>query len=413
MARTANDRPVVDFDHTSPEYGADLEAVNRDLRERCPVAFTESHGGYWLVAGYDSFATAMRDEATFSSLHAPEEIDGVRYGGVNIPEAPYCNALLEMDPPEWTGLRRLLGPIFAPAAVEAMTPKLTELTTACIDRVIESGEIDFVLDIANPIPAQATLVLLGLPLEDWARYAEPAHEVVYSRPGTPEFDRAVQGQQWMFEELYRQVADRRANPRDDALTLMVTTEVDGQVLSDDVVVSMCGTIINGGVDTTTALLANALEYLDRNHDLRRRLVDEPALLPAATEEFLRYFSPVQAFSRTVARDVELGGQQLERGDRVLMCFGSANRDESEFPGADEFVADRFPNRHVAFGLGKHRCIGSTLARTEFMIMLDQILARMPDYEIDRDASERYVSLGIVNGWIRMPGRFTPGPRSDQ
>ena len=221
----------------------------------------------------------MRDEATFSSLHAPEEIDGVRYGGVNIPEAPYCNTLLEMDPPEWTGLRRLLGPIFAPAAVEAMTPKLTELTTACIDRVIESGEIDFVLDIANPIPAQATLVLLGLPLEDWARYAEPAHEVVYSRPGTPEFDRAVQGQQWMFEELYRQVADRRASPRDDALTLMVTTEVDGQVLSDDVVVSMCGTIINGGVDTTTALLANALEYLDRNHDLRRRLVDEPALLP--------------------------------------------------------------------------------------------------------------------------------------
>ena len=98
MARTANDRPVVDFDHTSPEYGADLEAVNRDLRERCPVAFTESHGGYWLVAGYDSFATAMRDEATFSSLHAPEEIDGIRYGGVNIPEAPYCNALLEMDP---------------------------------------------------------------------------------------------------------------------------------------------------------------------------------------------------------------------------------------------------------------------------------------------------------------------------
>ena len=174
--------------------------------------------------------------------------------------------------------------------------------------------------------------------------------------------------------------------------------------------SICGTIINGGVDTTTVLLANALEYLDRNHDLRRRLVDEPALLPSATEEFLRYFSPVQAFSRTVARDVELGGQQLERGDRVLLCFGSANRDESEFPAADEFVADRFPNRHVAFGLGKHRCIGSTLARTEFMIMLDEVLARMPDYEIDRDASERYVSLGIVNGWIRMPGRFTPGPR---
>jgi cytochrome P450 len=170
-------------------------------------------------------------------------------------------------------------------------------------------------------------------------------------------------------------------------------------------------VINGGVDTTTSLLANAIELLDRDHELRARLVADPELIQPATEEFLRYFSPVQAFARTVAQDVELEGATLRRGDRALMCFGAVNRDGDEFPDADAFIPDRFPNRHVAFGLGKHRCIGSTLARAEFAIMLRQILARMPDFEIDRSRTTRYPSLGIVNGYITMPASFTPGSRS--
>ena len=221
------------------------------------------------------------------------------------------------------------------------------------------------LDLANPVPAQATLAFLGLELDDWLKFAEPAHEVVYTRPGTPEFQRAVDGQQWMFETLVAAVADRRESPRDDNLSRIVHADVDGRTFADEEVVSLLGTIINGGVDTTTALFANAIEYLDRNHDLRDRLVADPDLLPTATEEFLRYFSPVQAFARTVAQDTELADQHLERGDRVLMCFAAANRDDREFPDADEFVAERQPNRHVAFGIGKHRCIGSTLARAEF------------------------------------------------
>ncbi len=401
---------LVDFDHTSPAYAENVEAINQDLRERCPVAYSEHHGGFWLVAGYESFARAMRDEATFSSRHGTDASDGTEFGGVNIPEAPYQNALIEMDPPAWSGLRRLLNPLFAPPAVEQMKPELLEFTTACLDRCIESGRIDFVLDLANPVPAQATLAFLGLPLSDWERYAEPAHEVVYTRPGTPEFAKAVDGQQWMFEELHRQVAARRGEPRDDNLTYMVRTEVDGRYLTDDEIVSLCGTIINGGVDTTTSLLSNAVEHLDRDRDLRRELIADPTKIPVAAEEFLRYFSPVQSFARTVARDTELDGASLQRGDRVLMCFASVNRDAAEFPHADEFVADRFPNRHVAFGLGKHRCIGSTLARAEFVVMLEQILLRLPDYEIDRDLAERYPSIGIVNGYVKMPGRFTPGAR---
>ncbi len=411
MAQETRERPTVDFDHNSEEFAREGDEIVAELRGKCPVAFTESHGGYWVLTSYDAAASAMRDEAVFSSRHEPPEADGFHYAGVNIPEAAQPNVLIEQDPPEWNPIRRILNPLFAPPKVEALRPEFERFTRDCIDKVIESGKIDFVLDLANPVPAMATLEFLGLPLEQWESYAEPCHEVVYTRPGTPEFMKAVEGQLWIFDAVRDEVAARRKEPRDDNLTRIMQADVGGRVLSDDEVVSLCGTIINGGVDTTTALLANSVEYLDRNRDLRDELVADPSKVELAAEEFLRYFTPVQAFARTVAQDCEFKGQQLQRGDRVLVHFGAANRDEHEFERPEEFIPDRSPNRHMSFGLGKHRCIGSTFARTEYIVMLQQILARMPDYELDRSGVEQYPSHGIVRGYIKMPATFTPGPRS--
>jgi cytochrome P450 len=411
VTRPFDDEKVIEFDHTSPEYARAADRIMHEIRATCPVAYTESNGGHWIITSYESFAGAMRNEQAFSSRHeSVDEPDGIRFMGVNIPEAPYINALVEMDPPEWNVFRKILNPMFSPPAIAAMEGELLDFTDSCIDRHIETGAIDFVLDLANPVPAMAVLALLGLPLDDWERYAAPAHEVVYTRPGTPEFQRAVDGQAWMFQSIAETIAERRRRPGDDNLSAIILAEVNGRSLTDAEIISLLGTVINGGVDTTTSLLANAIELLDRDHELRARLVAEPELILSATEEFLRYFSPVQAFARTVAQDVELEGAALQRGDRALMCFGAVNRDDREFPDADAFVAERFPNRHVAFGLGKHRCIGSTLARTEFAVMLRQVLARMPDFEIDRSRTTRYPSLGIVNGYVEMPGTFTPGPR---
>jgi len=403
-----SERATVDFDHNSEEFARDGDAILGDLRARCPVAYTEQHGGYWVLTSYGAAERAMRDERTFSSRHEPPEADGFHFAGVNIPEAAMANVLIEQDPPEWNPIRRILNPLFAPPKVATLRTAFERFTGDCIDRVIESGTIDFVLDLANPVPAMATLEFLGLPLDQWERYAEPCHEVVYSRPGSPEFMKAIEGQMWMFDAVRSEVTARREDPRDDNLTAIMQADVGGRTLDDDEVVSLCGTIINGGVDTTTALLANAIEYLDRNHDLRAALAADPALVTVAAEEFLRYFSPVQAFARTVAEDTELDGQHLTRGDRVLVHFGAANRDEREFPDPDTFVADRSPNRHMSFGLGKHRCVGSTFARAEFTVMLQQVLARMPDYVLDRAAMEAYPSHGIVRGYIRMPGSFTRG-----
>lgn len=403
-------RASVDFDHTSEEFARDGDAIVADLRRRCPVAHTERHGGYWVLTSYRAAERALRDDATFSSRHEPPAPDGFHLAGVNIPEAAQSNVLIEQDPPEWNPIRRILNPLFAPPKIEALRATFERFTAECLDRVVESGTIDFVLDLANPVPAMATLDFLGLPLDQWEQFAEPCHAVVFSRPGTPDFAKAIDGQRWMFDALRREVAARRDEPRDDNLTVIMRADVGGRTLDDDEVVSLCGTIVNGGVDTTTALLANAIEYLDRDHDLRAELAEEPAKVEVAAEEFLRYFSPVQAFARTVVHDTELGDQRLTRGDRVLVHFGAANRDEEEFPDPDAFVADRSPNRHMSFGLGKHRCIGSTFARVEFTVMLQQVLARMPDYVVDRAAMEPYPSHGIVRGYVRMPGSFTPGSR---
>ena len=315
-----------------------------------------------------------------------------------------------MDPPEWSGLRRLLNPLFAPPAVERMRPELLAFTTACLDRRIESGSLDFVLDLANPVPAMATLAFLGLPLEEWERYAEPAHEVVYTRPGTPEFAKAVDGQAWMFEELARQVAVRRAEPRDDNLSYMVHTEVDGQPLPDEVIVSLCSTIINGGVDTTTSLLSNAVAHLDRDRDLRRRLIDDPSMIPAAAEEFLRYFTPVQSFARTVARDTELDGAapRARRPRAHVFRVGQPRRVRVPRCGrVRRRPVPEPPRRLRPREAPLHRL---DARRAEFVTMLEQILLRIPDYEIDHAQAERYPSIGIVNGYVRMPGRFTPGAR---
>ena len=211
----------------------------------------------------------------------------------------------------------------------------------------------------------------------------------------------------MFDAMTRAVAERRADPTDDILSEIVETEVDGYKPTEEEIVKLLFVVISGGVDTTTALLSNALEFLDRNVDIRQRLIDDPALLPDATEEFLRHFTPVQNVARTVARDVEIDDERLCPGDRVLMSFASANFDEAEFPDADSFVIDRSPNRHLAFGMGKHRCIGAALARNEFQAMLQEVLTRIPDYKIDRSGAVQYPSKGIVNGWIHLPATFTP------
>jgi cytochrome P450 len=409
---TASDRPTVDFDHHDPDWHAERVERWAGLRD-CPVAFNERYGGFWVVSGHEEVAAVSRDAATFSSRHTPEPEDGVRWLGIaGIPRARTIptQGIAEVEGPTHQALRRAMNPYLVPQAVEDLRLLMEAATTWFLDERIESGAIDLVLDLANPVPAILTMALVGLPLDGWRPYADLFHGTIAHRPGEPEFDRAIAAVSGMLATLGAVAAARRADPGDDLLSALVLLEVDGRPLTDAELQGVLWNLIGGGLDTTTSLTALALHHLDAHPDQRARLAADPALLEPATEEFLRYFSVNETLTRTVAQDVDLGGQRLCRGEHLMLSWLSANRDEAVFDRADEVVIDREVNPHVAFGVGPHRCIGMHLARTMFKVLLGAVLARLPDYRVDREATRFYAGNPELNGVVTMPATFTPGPR---
>ncbi len=409
-------RTVIDFDHHSKAYAEQVDrnptAYFQAMQTRNPVAWTNSHGGFWVVFRYADVRRVAEDDATFSSRH--DLPDGsTPFEGIVIPPSPGRTTPIEMDPPEFFDYRRMLNRRFAPAAVERLKPVMETFTNWCIDRHIESGRIDLVLDLASPVPALMTLYVLGIPLEHWPLYAEIGHAVVYTPPNSPEHPKVVAGDLRMREILLEIIRERRRNPGDgdDLITHIVNVQVAGRPLPDSELVEICALIVHGGVDTTTSLIAHSFDYLERHPDERRRLRGDPGLIPAACEEFLRYYTPTQSLARTATRDVELGGQLIKAGDRVMMCWASANHDPAVFDHPERIDLERFPNRHTGFGLGVHRCLGSNFARAQYAIVVEQALKRMPDYRLNRGQAERYETFGTINGYIKMPARFTPGTRS--
>jgi cytochrome P450 len=414
--RPTTGRPEVDFDHLSLEYAARAHELFRELRHGFPVAWTPHYGGFWVVSRYDDVATVLHDDATYSSRHLEEE-DGIVYQGILIPPRPSKHIPLEMDPPDFFNFRRALNPLFAPAVAEALKPRVLELTTACIDAHIESGAIDLVMELGVPVPAMITLEFVGLPLDDWQRFAHINHAAIYTPPTDPAFEQFRSEQvrlreafrDQVHEERARRAAGEHSEQADGLIAQLLEARIDGRELTDDEVAGICNLALVGGIDTTTSTFACALHYLGEDRAARQALIDEPELLPSAIEEFIRFFAPVQTLARTVARDTVLGGQDLRRGDRLMVLLGSANHDERVFPRADSVELGRFPNRNFGFGVGIHRCLGSHIARAELTVMLGEVLRRMPDYEVS-GGWKKYPSIGFANGYIQLPVTFTSGGR---
>jgi cytochrome P450 len=246
-------------------------------------------------------------------------------------------------------------------------------------------------------------------LDGWQPYAELFHATIARRPTDPRHQRAVANVPEMLERL-RTEADRcRRNPQDDLLSALVRIERDGKPLDDDTVTSVLWNLVGGGLDTTASLTSLTLLHLAEHPEQRRRLTAEPDLLASSTEEFLRYFSVNEQLSRTVGADTELDGQHLRAGDRVLISWLSANRDEATFPRPDEVILDRAPNPHIAFGVGPHRCIGMHIARTTFQALIREVLERIPDYEVAQPP-EYYDGTPLLSGLVSLPVTFTPGRR---
>jgi cytochrome P450 len=389
-------RAVTTVSMQSDEFLDDPLGQYGAMREQCPVIWSEPDQ-YWIVTSMDAVRDVMQDAATFSN-------EAYRQPG----RPPLL--VLSQDPPIHTAYRRLLLAYFAPAFTEQLRPKLEAYSEELFDRFTESGQADLVIDYGNPIPALVVLEQCGLPTEQWWQFAEPNHAIFYEQPGTPGYQRALAGMQWIAQQLAATAAQRRAEPRDDLTSHLATATVDGELLPLQDVAGILMTIVGGGVDTTTSLYANAVRYLSGNQEARTYLQRHPDQIPDATEEFLRRYAPAQAMSRMVRGGAcVVAGQTLDDGDHLRVSVAAANHDETTFPDADSVRFDRAGNRHASFGLGIHRCIGSHLARAMLHVMIRHTLERVPDYVVDTDRARPYRSA-TVNGWVTMPATFTPTPK---
>ena len=367
-----------DFDHNSAGFRKDPAAVYRELRA-AGVGQSEHYGGFWVVPTYETVQDVSHDIETYSPA------DGTMLPGVlDRPLLP-----MESDPPLHSEYRRMLAKRFSPKAIREWIPLIREAAQALLKDVLANEPHDFSLGYAKLLPTAVICQMLGIEFK--AELQEWVEDVVYRRISDRDAtDRAIANIHNLFRDL---LPGRRANPRDDLVSLVLQSEIDGKPLDDETVIDFCFFLLIAGLDNTNFTIRALLQQLAIDHTLRQRLVDDPSLIDAAVEEALRYFSPVIALGRTARSDTSLSGCPVHQGDKVLMLFGCANRDPAEFEEPDKFDIDRFPNRHVAFGVGPHRCLGSNLARAEIAVAIEEVLKVLPDFELAGEVDIRWDDLG--------------------
>jgi cytochrome P450 family 142 subfamily A polypeptide 1 len=369
------------------------------MRRQAPV-YHDDVGDVWGIARYDDVVAIEKDPATFSSRRAPR------------PHGRPLPMMISMDDPEHRRRRSLVNRGFTPRRIGEMESTVAGLCRRIVDRVSEAGTCDFVWDVAAPLPLMMIADLLGFDedahddLLHWsddmlrATAADAPHEVL---------DRAAHAMVGFRELQLRVIAERRADPRHDLISTLCTAEIDGHRLDDESIVNETLLLLIGGDETTRHVISGGMLALLDHPDQLAALAADPALLPTAVEELLRWVSPVKNMSRTVTTDVELRGQHLREGDEVMLFYPSANRDEAVFASPEVFDIRRDPNPHIAFGFGPHYCLGASLARLELKVMLREVLTRLPDLALVAGHDLPLRPSNFVSGLEAMPVRFTPTP----
>jgi cytochrome P450 len=386
------------FASMDPDMAAHPQVMFKALRDECPVMAIEGTGV--VLTRKVEIDEALRHPEIFTSNMDAVDLKNAR------PMIP-----LQIDPPEHKKYRKLLDPIFAPRRMAAMDDSVSLIVNNLIDGFIDQGEVDFAQAFSVPFPSEVFLTLLGLPLGELDRFLAMKDGII--RPdhvtGKPYGSRAVNDfQQKVADSVYEyfnEVLDAREVTRqDDLLSLFLDAEVDGQRLTRNDILDICFLFLIAGLDTVTATLDCMFAFLAQHPEHRQQLVDDPSLIPSAIEELLRWETPVMGVVRASLEDTSLGGCPVKKGDQVMIMIGSANTDEAEFPDADVVRFDREINRHLAFGGGIHRCLGSHLARMELRVALREWHKRTPEYEIEAGHTLEYTAG--IRSIDHFPMRFT-------
>lgn len=355
-------------------HGGDLDTIfsaYRELRATCPVGKSQRYGGFWFLTRYEDIWSAEQNPDVFSVAQ-----------GMLLPSLGNERPLipLDIDPPALQHYRRMLLPAFAPARIARLEPFVHGVAESLADAFAADEVFDASLSYARILPMIVFAEMAGLPKEDYDRFQNWVERMLYGRTEDPaDAVEAAKEVDAYFRDLRRKRLDEPE--RDDLLGNLLAGHVEGRPLSEDEFADYCLLLLVAGLETSAWSIRSALWYLAQHPEDRRRLVSQPDLMVAATEEFLRCLAPVQGMARTLTHDVALRGQALRTGDRVLLLLGSGNRDEEVFTDADEVIIDRVDNPHLAFGIGAHRCLGSNLGRREVRVGLEVLLRRVPQFEL--------------------------------
>ncbi len=395
-----------DYDIFDPGYVRDPAPVWDELRNRCPIARTERWGGSWLPTRYEHLQQMVKMVPALSSASP-----------LVVPPSPEMMEILEAetekhgetsrtppitsDPPRHRPYRRLIMPLFSPHAVEGYIPYTRTLCNRLIDGFIADGRADAAADYAEQITPRVIAHILGIDparAEEFVGWVRGVLEIGLTEPD--EMLRCRTAIRSFFQEM---VTERRRNPCGDAISMLIDSEAEGEKLTDYRILGMCSLLLIAGIDTTWSAISSSLYHFATHPQDQARLRAEPEVLPTAVEELLRFYSPV-TMGRIVTEPVEIDGAKMQEGDRVLLNFPGANRDPEAFERAGEVVLDRERNRHMAFGLGIHRCAGSNLARMEMQVALRTWFDRIGAFELE-DADAVTWAGGQVRGPRKVPVRF--------
>jgi cytochrome P450 len=391
---------ATDFSHLDPEWAADPYPIQDDLRQRCPIAHTQRFGGAWLPTRYEDIAAIAYDTEHYSSraiivsnFRPPQDLAPA--GG---------SPPITSDPPFHADARRLLLPAFTKTAVSKQESATTELCHSLIDALAGQDVVDAARDYAQHIPMRAIASILGFPPQDAPQFREFVKNTLEGINLPPE--QRLTRMSALFHYLLAQVQDHLDDPRDDLTTYLIDAELGGRKLDPPHIVGTMALLLIAGIDTTWSAIGASLWHLAKTPEDRRRLVADPGLLPTAIEEFLRAYAPV-TMARMVKQDMDWRGVGMTADDWILLSYPAANRDPAQFDRAGEVVIDRKVNRHAAFGLGIHRCLGSHLARMELRVALGAWLERFPEFTLADPAAVTW-ALGQVRGPRALPLRVTGG-----
>ncbi len=364
------------------------------MREENPVFF-DTQREAWLVFRYHDVQQMLRTPEAFSSQRHLVMIGAAPAGPPEAagsfpapPEMPMSDPLITLDPPRHRQLRTLVSQAFTPRSVSLLESRCVAIVQELLDKVKKQGTMDVIHDVAFPLPAIVIAELVGVPAQDRTQFYAWSSDIM-----------GTSMERFFIAKQHRQM------PQNDLISDLLIAEVDGERLSDHDIVAFCAQLISAGHDTTMNLIGNAFLCFDEHPEVMQELREQPALLPSAIEEVLRYYAPVQTMARVMKTDTMVAGQEIKAGQVVLPLFSSANRDEAQFSHADVFDIRRSPNQHVAFGYGIHFCLGAPLARMEGRIVLQAMLEQLPD--IRRASSEplAYRHSSILYGVERFPILF--------